>query len=206
MTMALIDECEFCHCDLNRNLIELVRATEGAQDVTVLGCGDVLPERKDEAEPYAKALEAWLRPSSDESDIANQFQVVSSLLGERGSREDKLVGHLVKRLRDNGHESCATKDEDSESPDSRIQHPEICCFNWEQNLPILLDEIGKGKWTYGWHGVGLFCACGDKDPNNNYPRMIKSMLGSVEPKDEALLAWLRAKLEEAYPENIEPSI
>ncbi len=203
--MPLIDRLELCHCDLNRNLNELVRAAEGAEDVTVLGCGDVLPERKDEAERYAKALEAWLGSSCAESDTANQFQTVSSLLGERGSRKGELVGHLIKRLRDNGYEFYAAEEEDAETPDSRVQHLEICCFNWEQNLFILLDEIGKGKRTYGWHGVGLFCACGDTDPNNNYPRMIKATLNSVTPKDEALLAQLRAKLEQAYPENVEPS-
>ena len=58
--MALIDTLEFCHCDLNRNLNELVSAAEGAQNATVLGCGDMLPERRAEAERYARALEVWL--------------------------------------------------------------------------------------------------------------------------------------------------
>lgn len=78
--MALIDELEFCHCDLNRNLNDLVRAAESAQDVTIFGCGDVLPKRKDDSERYTKALEAWLGSPSAESDIANRFQTVSRLL------------------------------------------------------------------------------------------------------------------------------
>ena len=200
MMVAPIDKLEFCHCDLNRNLNELVCGVEGAQKVTVLGCSDVSPERKDKAERYAKALEAWLGSSSTESGIANQLQTVYLLLGEHGKRKNELVGHLIKRLRDNRYEFYAAEDEDFETPDSRIQHLEICCFNWEQNLIILLDEIGRGRRTYGWHGIGLFCACGDKDPNNNYPRIIKAMLDSIEVKDEALLTQLRQKLEEAYPE------
>ena len=200
--MALIDELEFCHYDLNRNLNQLVRAAEGARNVTVLGCGDVLPRRRGEAECYAKALEAWLGSSSAGSDIENQFQTACSLLGKRGSRKDELAGHLIKRLRDNGYEFYAAEDEDFETPDSRIQHLEICCYNWEQNLLILVDEIGKGQRTHGWYGVGLFCACGDKDPSNNYPKMVKARLGSVTAEDEALLAQLKQKLEEAYPENV----
>ena len=183
--MTLIDQLECCHCDLNANLNALVRAAQGETGVAVLGCGDVRPERKQEAERYAQALEAWLSASAAAREVSDQFQTVSSLLGERGGRKDELVGHLIKRLRDNGYEFYAPEDEDFETPDSRIQHLEICCFNWEHNLLILLDEIGQEKRTYGWHGVGLFCACGDKDPDNNYPTM------------------LRAKLEEAYPENVE---
>ena len=198
--VAPIDKLEFCHCDLNRNLNELVRGVAGAQKVTVLGCSDVSPEHKNEIERYAKALEAWLGSPSTESDISNQLQTVYLLLGEHSRRKKELVGHLIKRLRDNRYEFYAADDEDFETPDSRIQHLEICCFNWEQNLIILLDEIGKRRRTYGWHGIGLFCACGDKDPNNNYPRIIKAMLDSIEVKDEALLTQLRQKLEEAYPE------
>ncbi|UCH42560.1 MAG: hypothetical protein JSW16_07060 [Dehalococcoidales bacterium] len=199
MMVAPIDKLEFCHCDLNRNLNELVRGIEGAQEVTVLGCSDVSPEHKDRQERYARALEAWLGSSSSESDIANHLQTVYSVLGEYDGRKNELVDHLIKRLRDNRYEFYAAEDEDFETTDSRIQHLEICCFNWEQNLIILLDEIGKGRRTYGWHGIGLFCACGDKDPNNNYPKMVKAMLDSIEAKDELLLAQLKQKLEEVYP-------
>lgn len=202
--MALIDKLEFCHCDLNANLSALVRAAQGEANVTVLGCGDVRPERKQEAERYAQALEAWLNSSAPSPEVANHFQAVSALLDDHGGRKDELVGHLVKRLRDNGYEFYAAEDEDFETPDSRIQHLEICCFNWEHNVFILLDEIGQGKRAYGWHGVGLFCACGDKDPDNNCPTMLKARLASVEAKDKGLLRNLQAKLEEAYPGDVEP--
>ena len=205
MTMALIDELEFCHCDLNQYLNTLVRASKGAENVTVLGCGDVRPERKQKAERYAKALEAWLDSWLAASGIADQLQTVWSLLGDHSGRKEELVCHVIKRLRDNGYEFYAAEDEDFETPDSRIQHLEICSFNWEHNLLILLDEIGTGRRTYGWHGVGLFCACGDKGPQNNYPRMIKAMLSSVEARDESLCSQLAQKLEEAYPENVEQS-
>lgn len=202
--MALIDKLEFCHCDLNTNLSALVRAAKGETDVTVRGCGDVRPERTQEAERYAQALEAWLNTSAPPSEVASHFQTVSLLLGDHGGRKDELVGHLAKRLRDNGYEFYAAEDEDFETPDSRIQHLEICCFNWEHNLFILLDEIGQGKRSYDWHGVGLFCACGDKDPDNNYPMMLEARLGSVEAKDEELLSKLQTKLEEAYSGNVKP--
>lgn len=202
--MAIVDKLEFCHCDLNENLNALLRAVQGDTDGSVLGCGAVRPERTQEAERYAQALEAWRNASEPAPDLSNHFQTVSSLLGERGGKKVELVGHLVKRLRDNGYEFYTEEDEDFETPDSRIQHLEICCFNWEHNLLILLDEIGQGKRTYGWHGVGLFCTCGDKDPDNNYPKMLKVRLDSIDAKDQMLLGQLQFKLQEAYPENVEP--
>lgn len=199
--MALIDKLEFCHCDLNRNLNELVRAVQGARDATVLGCGEVRPQKKQEAERYARALEAWLGETSPAPEIADEFQTVSSLLGDHGGRRNELVAHLIQRLRDNGYQFYSAEVEDFETPDSRIQHLEICCFNWEQDLLIVLDEIGRGERNYGWHGVGLFCACGDVDPNNHYPTMIDARLDSVTVRDETLFAQLRARLREASPEN-----
>lgn len=196
--MALIDDLEFCHCDLNSNLSALVSAAQGATDMTVLGCGEVRAERAEQAERYANALEAWLSGSTPSQDVASEFQTASVLLGDHGGRKDELAGHLVKRLRDNGYEFYAPEDEDFSTPDSRIQHLEICCFNWEHNLLILLDEIGQGKRSYDWHGVGLFCACGDKDPDNNYPEMLRARLDSIQANDQTLLGQLRAKLEEAY--------
>ncbi len=69
--MALIDELEFCHCDLNRNLNELVRAAQGAQDVTVLGCSDmpprtdgrrpsVMPRRRQHVSAHRRSPGKWL--------------------------------------------------------------------------------------------------------------------------------------------------
>ncbi len=202
--MALIDKLEFCHCDLNRNLNALVCAAQGAKDVAVFGCGDVRPERTQEAERYAQALEAWLDSSAPTPEVTDHFQTVSALLGDRNGRKAELASHLIKRLRDNGYDFYAVEQEDFETVDSRIQHLEICCFNWEHNLFILLDEMGQGRRAHGWHGVGLFCACGDKDPDNNYPRMLKTRLNSIEAKDQTLLGQLRSKLEEAYSENVEP--
>jgi len=199
--MVLIDKLEFCHCHLNQNLNELVRAIKGARNITILGCSDVLPEHKEKAERYAKALETWLGLSSGRFDNKDQYQTVCTLLGEQNNRKIELMSHLIKRLRDNRYEFYAAEDEDFETPESRIRHLEICNFNWEQNLLILLDEIGKGQRTYGWHGVGLFCACGDKDPNNNYPKMVKGTLDSIEAADKSLLAELKQKLAEAYPKN-----
>ncbi|MCG2658623.1 MAG: hypothetical protein L6437_00045 [Kiritimatiellae bacterium] len=201
--MSLIDELEFCHCDLNTNLNELVRAVQGATGVRILGCGEVRPERKEKAVLYAKALEAWLNSEEPPSECANQHQTVTALLHGHDGRKDELVGHLIKRLRDNKYEFYDYANEDFETVDSRIQHLEICCFNWEHNLLILLDEIGKEQRTYGWHGVGLFCACGDKDPDNNYPLMLKGVLDSIEPKqDKELLSQLKHKL--GQQENLLP--
>jgi len=197
--MALIDDLEFCHCDLNRNLNELVRAVQGATDVSLLGCGDVRPDRKQEAERYAQALEAWLSQSVSTPDISNHYHTVSSLLGDHSQRKKDLVGHLIRRLRDNGYQFYIPDEEDFETTDSRVQHLEICCFNWEHNLLILLDEIGAAERKYGWHGVGRFCACGDMDPNNNYPRMLKARLASMDAEDQLLLGQLQARLEEAFP-------
>ena len=74
--MGLIDDLEFCHCNLNRNLNELVRAAQGAGDAALLGCGDVGPERRQEAELYARALETWLDSSSAEPEIAAPWTIL----------------------------------------------------------------------------------------------------------------------------------
>ena len=76
--MALIDHLECCHCDLNANLNALVRAAQGETGVAVLGCGDVRPERKQEAERYSRALEAWLSASAAAPEVSDQYQAVSS--------------------------------------------------------------------------------------------------------------------------------
>ncbi|MBU1692886.1 MAG: hypothetical protein KKC51_02870 [Verrucomicrobia bacterium] len=198
--MPLICELEFCHCDLHANLNELVRAVQGAKDVGILGCGEVRPGRKEQAELYARALEAWLDSEDTPAECVHQHQAVTTLLRGHGGRKDELAGHLVKRPRDNEYEFYDYINEDFGTVDSRIQHLEICCFNWEHNLLILLDEIGKEQRTCGWRGVGMFCACGDKAPDNNYPLMLKAVLDSIEPKrDKDLLSQLKHKLEEAYP-------
>ena len=38
--MVLTDELEFCHCDLNLSLNELVRAVQGARDAAQTAKGD----------------------------------------------------------------------------------------------------------------------------------------------------------------------
>lgn len=196
--MALIDELEFCHCSLNRNLNEIVRAVEGAGDATVLGCGEVPSGRRTQAQQYAAALEAWADVTPPAADVESEYQTVSTLLGEANRVKLELVRHLVRRLRDNAYVLYPEQDEDFETTESRIQHLEICCFNWEQNLSILMDEIGRGERTIGWHGTGLFCACGDTDASNTYPSMLRTRLDSITSKDDGLLMQLLTKLDEAY--------
>lgn len=199
--MELITKLEFCHYELNTNLNALLRTSQGETGNTVLGCGEVRPERKQQAERYAQALDVWLNDSPPTLEMTKPVQTISLLLGKKDRKKDELVHHLIHRLRDNDYEFYTQEEEDFETPESRIQHLEICCFNWENNLFILLDEIGNGVRTYGWHGAGLFCTCGDVDLENNYPRMVKARLGTIQAEDKTLLTQLRAKLEEVYPER-----
>ncbi len=76
-----------------------------------------------------------------------------------------------------------------------IDELEFCHCDLNRNLSALV------RITQGETDVTVF-ACGDKDPDNNYPRMLKARLGSVEAQNTTLFTQLQAKLEEAYPENV----
>jgi len=199
--MEFFTELEFCHYELNNNLNALLHIIQGETSLTIHGCGEVGHKRKQQAERYAQALEVWLNNSAPNPGMTNEIETVSLLLGKHDRKKDDLVLHLIHRLHDNNYEFYPLEEEDFETTESRIQHLENCCFNWKNNLLILLDEIGNGVRTYGWHGPGLFCSCGDVDIENNYPRMVKARLETIEAEDKTLLTQLRAKLEEVYPER-----
>ena len=126
-------------------------------------------------------------------DVQEEYQATSTLLGQL-DRNSRLVFHLRERLRNNSYQCYPPDQEDFETTESRIQHLEICNQNWQQNLLILLEEIGSSQRTRGWHGTGLFCSCGDKDLNNTYPDMVRNTLETVDAKDTELLAQLKSTL------------
>ena len=196
--MSLLDGLEFCHCSLNQNLNELVRAIQGAKDARIYCCGDVPAERKERALFLAEALRCWLSGAEPPPEAAEYLQEAACLLGDHDDRKNELIQHLIKKLEDNSYQFYGADKEDFNTVESRIQHLEICCFNWENNLRILLAEIGSGIRKHPWNCVGGFCACGDQDAYNDYPALLLYQLDKIRPRaDIQLLEALRRKLEEA---------
>ena len=193
--MSIVDEIEPCHCDLNHNLNEILAAIQGGQAGQTFGCGQADPARLRTATQFRQALQAWQASSGPAVDCANQFAAVCALLGSPDNKKMELVAHLIGKLLNNGYKVYPDDGEDFETVESRIQHLDICNFNWDNNLLILLEEIGTAKRSRGWHGPGLFCAHGDKDPNNSYPTMLKASLDSIQDvKAPDLLEELKSKL------------
>lgn len=197
--MSLVKEIEPCHCDLNNNLNEFLKAIHGRQPGHVFTCGEASQERTQTAARLAQALRAWQDQVNAPENCESEVETVYALLGERDGRKQELVAHLIGKLVDNRYKVYPDGEEDFETPESRIQHLDICNFNWNNNLLILLEEIGTGRRSREWHGPGLFCAHGDKDPNNSYPSMLKASLDSLQNvKEPALLEELKSKLNKEF--------
>lgn len=199
-----LDKIEFCHCDLNYNLNQVITVIHGYEPGHVFGCGDVNEERKQLACRFKFALQAWIDDVLHDTAYKHEYESACNLLGEKTDRKCVLVNHLINKLIDNGYELYPAEEEDFGTVESRIQHCEICNFNWDQNILIILDEIGSGSRTIEWHGTGMFCACGDKDPGNTYPFMLKKRLNSVSDiKNSELLDKLCTLLEKVYQDSMQ---
>jgi len=97
----------------------------------ILDCGDACEARRDEAARIRQALEAWREETMAPGGPAGAIgQEVTDLLGQRTDEKVQLVDHLIGKLGDNGYRVYEDEDEDFELTESRIQHLEICNYNW----------------------------------------------------------------------------
>jgi hypothetical protein len=109
------------------------------------------------------------------------------VLGQRTPPKLALVEHLIGKLGDNDYRVYADEDEDFDKTESRIQHLEICNYNWHENLRIVLREIAAGKRLVGWHVPDGYNAHGDSP--DRIPQLRDLMA--------AVSAWADGKAEDA---------
>jgi len=175
---------EACHEHYVGNVEAILGMIGAMTPGRVLDCGQASAERREEAEAYAQALEAWREADAPSDERARD---VFDLLGERTHAKRALVEHLIGKLRDNAYRVYADQDEDFELTESRIQHLAICNYNWRENLRIVLQEIGAGKRLFEWHTPDGYNAHGDVP--DRIPQLRDPLAGIV--------AWLDGRADEA---------
>jgi len=153
--IAGMEACHTCYLENVGRLLQMIGSMAAAP---IFDCGSANDQRKQEARRYRDSLQAWL---ADQSDRTEQGRRVAQALGRRDDRKEQLVRHLVRKLGDNTYRAEASENEDFAKAESRITHLEICNHYWEQNLSILLREIGAGQRLADWHKTDGFNACGD---------------------------------------------
>jgi hypothetical protein len=174
-----IANLERCHESYVASVEQLVDMIAQMAPRQILDCGEASDERVAQATAWAKALDDWLG-GAGEAD-AKLLHEARRRLGDRSERKVERVRHLIARLRDNGY-WFSPDEEDFTTVESRIQHLEICSYDWEQGLRLVLDEIGAGRQLREWHVPDGFNTCGDC-PNR---------LEQVRPILEDLTAWVRS--------------
>ena len=127
------------------------------------------------------------------ADADEQTREVFELLGERTEEKVRLVEHAIGKLGDNEYRVYADEDEDFELTESRIQHLEICNYNWRGNLRIVLREIAADKRLFEWHVPDGYNAHGDcPDRVSDLQEMIASAAAWVEGDVGRAGRWGRA--------------
>jgi RNA polymerase sigma factor (sigma-70 family) len=156
-----IASMEPCHEHYVQNVEAIMNMIAAMTPGRILDCGKACGTRADEAGAYCAALETWLDTACLPDGADKYVQEVIELLGRKTDTKSGLVGHLVRKLRDNRYEPYAAEEEDFERTESRIYHLEICNYNWKANLRIVLQEIGAGKRLFKWHVPDGYNAHGD---------------------------------------------
>jgi hypothetical protein len=182
-----IASMEPCHEHYVENVEAVVAMIGAMTPARVLDCGEGCPTRVAQAQAYGNALERWLEDDAPPSDADDYTREVFALLGGRTQAKPALVHHLIRKLRDNDYPVYADEDEDFDRTESRIQHLEICNYNWRENLRIVLREIAAGKRLFAWHAPGGYNAHGDCPDRT--PQLGETMA--------AIAAWADGKLKRA---------
>lgn len=147
----------------------------------ILDCGEVDGQRQGDARRFAHALRAWL--DGEDNVDTEEYRKVAQHLGPRSDEKEQLVRHMINKLDDHAYHAYPWDEEDFAKPESRITHLEICNHYWEQNLDIVLREIGTGQRMAEWHRPDGFNACGDAP---NRPAELRGTL-------ELAGAWLEGR-------------
>ena len=154
-----IASLEPCHEHYLANVESIVGMVRAMQPGQVLDCGQACAARHEEAAAYAGALERWRDQEgpADDEPAAEVF----GLLGECTATKGAPVEHLIAKVRDNGYRVYADEDQSLAQIEARIQHLEICNYNWRENLQIVLREIAAGTRLAEWHVPDGYNAHGD---------------------------------------------
>ncbi|MDH5688523.1 MAG: hypothetical protein OEZ48_11780 [Candidatus Bathyarchaeota archaeon] len=156
-----IASLEPCHEHYVENVKAVLGMIGSMTPEAVLDCGAACEARQEEAAAYMEALQTWRDSNVTPENADDYMREVFDLLGKRTDEKLRLLNHLTEKLRDNGYKVYADEDEDFELTESRIQHLEICNFNWKENLRIVLKEIAAGKRLFEWHVPDGYNAHGD---------------------------------------------
>jgi len=170
---------EACHEHYMENIRSALDMIGSLRPGRVLDCQMASSGRRQEAETYRRALETWCETEDlpQSADVATRE--VFDILGEHTGEKLRLARHLIGKLEDNRYKVYADEDEDFAATDSRIQHLEICNYDWKQNLRIVLEEIAAGKRLYKWHTPEGYNAHGDS------PDRVSELKGMM----DSLAAW-----------------
>jgi hypothetical protein len=154
-----IADMEACHEHYVENVEHVLGMIGTMTPGPILDCGQACKQRRQQAQAYAHALAQWRtgRAAADDQ----YAREVAELLVRPTKAKAQLVNHLIRKLEDNSYPVYADEDEDFDRIESRIQHLEICNYNWHENLHIVLREIAAGKRLMEWHAPDGFNAHGD---------------------------------------------
>jgi RNA polymerase sigma factor (sigma-70 family) len=185
-----IASMEACHAQYMENIRSVLDMIGSMKPGQIFDCGMASSERKKEAETYRIALETWCETESLPQSPDAATREVFETLEERTEETLRLVRHLIGILMDDKYRVYPDEDEDFETTDSRIQHLEICNYDWKQNLRIVLEEIAAGRRLYDWHTPDGFNACGDcPDRVSELEDMVNSLAAWVEGDKEKAGEW-----------------
>jgi len=188
---------ECCHEHYVENVGDIVGMIGAMKPGGIIDCGQACEPRHQEARRWSEALCAWVEGRDAAKTEAADF--VFKTLGERTEAKDGLVRHVIAKLGDECYTVYDPHDEDFDTVESRIQHMDICNYNWADNIRIVLEEIAAGRRLYpwhapesfnaGWHEPGGFNAHGDcPDRTLELGDMMSSIAGWAEgrrgPDDE----------------------
>ena len=146
-----IASLETCHEHYVENVKATLEMIGSMTPAPILDCGEACGARQEEAIAYMQALWTWRDADTLPDNADDHTREVFGLLGKRTGAKLPLVEHLIGKLGDNGYRVYADEDEDFDLTESRIQHLEICNYNWRENLRIVLQEIAAGKRLFDWH-------------------------------------------------------
>jgi hypothetical protein len=192
---------EACHEHYLENVEAIVGMISAMKPGRIIDCGEACDPRRARAAAYSRALQAWRDSDAVPADADERTREVYALLGEPTPEKLALVEHLIGKLDDNAYAVYADEDEDFELTESRIQHLEICNYNWEQNLRIVLQEIAAGKRLFGWHTPEGYNAHGDcPDRMAELREIVPPLAAWSEGKENRAGRWA-AILGESTPEK-----
>lgn len=162
----------------------------------VLDCHQACAPRLQEAAAYARALETWQNGERLPAQSDGRAREVFDLLGTRTEEKLRLVRHLVGKLKDSWYRVYDDKDENLELTEARIQHLQICNYNWKENLRIVLREIGAGKRLVPWGGLPgapVTTATGGFSGHGGCPDRVAELSDIM----SSAAAWAEGRTEEA---------